>query len=55
MQEAKRCRAQAELCLQIARLMSDPDAADQLHMKAAYYMAQVVELERESAPCPNSR
>ncbi len=41
MQEAKRCRAQAELCLQIARLISDPAVADQLHMKAADYTRQL--------------
>jgi hypothetical protein len=42
---AQRFRAQAELCLRIARLMKDRAAADQLNAKAADYLAQAVELE----------
>jgi hypothetical protein len=43
--DAQRFRAQAELCLRIARLMKDRAAADQLNAKAADYLAQAVELE----------
>jgi hypothetical protein len=43
--DAQRLRSQAELCLQIARLMTDRTAANQLHTKAADYLAQAVELE----------
>ena len=45
MNDAQRFRAQAELCLRIARLMKDRAAADQLNAKAADYLAQAVELE----------
>ena len=46
--DAQRFRAQAELCLRIARLMKDRAAADQLNAKAADYLAQAVELEHFS-------
>jgi hypothetical protein len=47
--DAQRFRAQAELCLRIARLMKDRAAADQLNGKAADYLAQAVELEANPA------
>ena len=49
MNDAQRFRAQAELCLRIARLMKDRAAADQLNAKAADYLAQAVELETNPA------
>jgi hypothetical protein len=48
--DAQRFRAQAELCLRIARLMKDRAAADQLNAKAADYLAEAVELET-NRPC----
>jgi hypothetical protein len=50
--DAQRFRAQAELCLRIARLMKDRAAADQLNAKAADYLAQAVELETDTAGAP---
>jgi hypothetical protein len=52
--DAQRLRSQAELCLQIARLMTDRSAANQLHTKAADYLAQAVELEINSAVPPRN-
>jgi hypothetical protein len=52
--DAQRFRAQAELCLRIARLMSDPAAADQLRARAADYLAQAVELETDPAGIPRN-
>ena len=49
MQDAKRFRAQAELCLQIARLMSDSTAAADLRAKAGEHFARAIELENQSA------
>jgi hypothetical protein len=56
--DAQRFRAQAELCLRIARSMKDRTAADQLNAKAADYLAQAVELETNPAgasPMPVGR
>jgi hypothetical protein len=47
--DAQRFRAQAELCLRIARLMKDRAAGDRLNAKAADYLAQAVELETNPA------
>jgi hypothetical protein len=52
--DARRFRAQAELCLRIARLMRDRAAADQLNGKAADYLAQAVELETNPAGAPQN-
>jgi hypothetical protein len=52
--DAQRLRSQAELCLQIARLMTDRTAANQLHTKAADYLAQAVELEINPAGPPRN-
>jgi hypothetical protein len=49
MEDAKRLRAQAERCLQIARLLSDRAAAAELHINAAKYLARAIELEGPSA------
>jgi hypothetical protein len=44
-----RChREQAELCLEIARQMSDREAADPLCAAAARHFAQVIELEKRA-------
>jgi len=48
MQDAKRFRAQAELCLQIARLMTDSTAAADLRAKAAEHSACAIALENQS-------
>ena len=60
MNDAQRFRARAQLCLQIARLMKDRAAADQLNAKAADYLSQAVELETNTSrppqrPIPISR
>ena len=58
MNDAQRFRAQAELCLRIARSMKDRTAADRLNAKAADYLAQAVELETNPAgasPMPVGR
>ena len=54
MNDAQRFHAQAELCLRIARLMTDRAAADQLNAKAADYLAQAVELEINPAGAPQN-
>jgi hypothetical protein len=48
MRDAERCRAQAELCLEIAGLLSDPEAAADLRTRAAEYLTCAVELETRS-------
>jgi hypothetical protein len=49
MRDAEHCRIQAELCLQIAGLLSDPEAAADLRTQAAgYYLACAAELETQS-------
>jgi len=45
MRDAHHCRAQAELCLQIAGLLSDQEAAADLRTRAAEYLTHAVELE----------
>ena len=45
MRDARYLRAQAELCLEIARQMSDPRAAEQLRADAARYHAEAAEIE----------
>ena len=52
MSDAQRLRAQAELCLRIARLMTDRAAADQLNAKAADYLTQAIELETNPPGLP---
>ena len=52
MQDAKRLRVRAELCLQIAELMSDGEVVAQLRTKAADHLVRAVELEHESEPTP---
>ena len=45
MRDARYLRAQAELCLEIARQMSDRKAAQQLRADAARYYAEATEIE----------
>jgi hypothetical protein len=54
MQDAQRFRAQAELCLRLARSMTDRAAADQLRAKAADYLARAVEEEMNTAGAPKT-
>jgi hypothetical protein len=49
MQDAKRLRARAELCLKIAQQMSDCIAATEMHARAADYLARAVEMEHQSS------
>jgi hypothetical protein len=52
MRDAQHCRAQAELCLQIAGLLSDPEAAAGLRTRAAEYLTHAAELEAQpNSPC----
>jgi hypothetical protein len=48
MRDAELCRTQAELCLEIAGLLSDPEAAADLRTRAAEYLACAVEFETQS-------
>jgi hypothetical protein len=48
MRDARYLRAQAELCLQIARQMSDRKAAEQLRADAARYHAEAAAIEGEA-------
>ena len=45
MRDAKYLRAQAELCLEMARQVSDPKTADSLRVEAAHYQAEAAETE----------
>ena len=45
MRDAKYLRAQAELCLEMARQMSDQTSADNLRAEAARYQAEATEIE----------
>jgi len=45
MRDARYLRAQAELCLEIARQMSDPRAAEQLRADAARYHDEAAAIE----------
>jgi len=47
MQSARYHCSQAELCLEMAHLMSDRYAADVLRTAAARHVAQAVELEKQ--------
>jgi len=46
MQTARYHRDHAELCLQMARSMSDPQAADVLRTAAARHFEQAIQLEK---------
>jgi hypothetical protein len=52
MRDAKYLRAQAELCLEMARQMSDQTTADNLRAEAARYHAEAAEksVDQPSAP-----
>jgi hypothetical protein len=45
MRDARYLRAQAELCMEIAREMSDRKVAEQLRVEAARYHAEASEIE----------
>ena len=48
MRDAAYLRAQAELCLELARQISDPKAAANLRADAARYHAEVAALEDQA-------
>ncbi len=50
MRDAKYLRAQAALCLQIARQLSDRKAAENLRAEAAQYSAEAEALEQGEPP-----
>ena len=52
MRDARYLRGQAELCLQIARQISDPKAAEQLRADAARYHAEATEIEGTETSTP---
>ena len=45
MRDARYLRAQAELCLEMARQMSDQTASENLRAEAARYHAEAAEIE----------
>ena len=45
MRDARYLRAQAELCLEIARRISDQTSSDNLRAEAARYHAEAAEIE----------
>jgi len=45
MRDARYLRAQAELCLEMARQVSDPATSDNLRAEAARYHAEAAEIE----------
>ncbi len=49
MQDASYLRSQAELCLHIARALSDYEAAENLRAVAAQYFVRALEAERQLA------
>jgi hypothetical protein len=49
MESARYHRAQAELCLQMARHMSDPASANMLRANATRHFALATELENQEA------
>jgi hypothetical protein len=50
MQSARYHCGQAELCLEMARQMSDRHAADILCAAAARHLTQAIELEKQTVP-----
>lgn len=50
MRDAHYWRAQARLCLDIARQMSDPRTADDLRATAADFFARATEFESQADP-----
>ena len=50
MRDAQHLRAQAELCLELARQISDHKAAENLQTEAARYHAEAAEMEAERQP-----
>jgi hypothetical protein len=54
MRDARYWRAQAQLCLDIARQMSDSRTADDLRATAADFFARATEFESQTDPSPPS-
>jgi hypothetical protein len=54
MQTLRYHREQAELCLEMARQMSDRHAADVMCAAAARHFAQAIELEKQAGPADAS-
>ena len=50
MRDANYLRAEAELCLEIARQISDHEAAENLRAEAARYQAEAAAMERADRP-----
>ena len=50
MRDAQHLRAQAELCLELARQISDHKAAENLQAEAVRYHAEAAEIEAERQP-----
>ena len=50
MRDAQYLRAQAELCLEVARQMSDYKMVENLQAEAARYHAEAIEVETEHHP-----
>ena len=55
MQDTQHFRDQAALCLEIARQMSDRQAADNLRVSAAHYFAKGTELDHKAEPAGTSK
>jgi hypothetical protein len=47
MRDARHLRDQADLCLEIARQMSDQAASENLRAEAAHYRAEAAEIESD--------
>jgi hypothetical protein len=54
MHDAQHYRDQAELCLEMARMMSNRDAAQTLRMSATQYLEKAAEIERQSGPAASA-
>jgi hypothetical protein len=52
MRDAKYLRAQAQLCLEMARPVSDPKTADNLRVEAAHYQTEAAEIETGVGTAP---
>jgi hypothetical protein len=50
MNDAKRLRAQADRCLQMARWMSDPTLAEKFNAEAADYIERAMAIEAALEP-----
>ena len=55
MRDAQHLRAQAELCLELARQMSDHKTVENLQAEAAHHYAEAAEIEDARQPRSTSR